>query len=112
MGKFYLLGLIFALGCGGGDEDPVLATVGDVAITAAQLRGYAARLPETMKGEISGVEGYRTYLQDFVDKELLLREARRRGLDQGKTLRRKLAREQQVLPLPAHSKREAQMCSY
>ena len=53
MGKFYLLGLIFALGCGGGDEDPVLAKIGDVEITASQLVGYTARLPEKLKGDIS-----------------------------------------------------------
>ena len=104
MGNFYLLGLIFALGCGGGNEDPVLAKIGDVEITASQLGGYTARLPEKLKGDISG--GYRTYLQDFVDKELLLREARRRGLDQGKTLRRKLAREQQEHVLNVYLKRE------
>lgn len=68
------------LACLGGcalSEDPaLLARVGEAEITAQMLQAFEARLSAAGKGD------HRAHLQTLVDRELLLLEARERGLDQ------------------------------
>jgi len=105
---YFFLGIALVLlgGCGGNGEDPVLARVGDTEITAAQLRHFEERLPKKLKSKKTGVEKYQGYLQDIIDKELLIREARQRRLHEDKALRQKLAREKREHMLNVYLKRE------
>ena len=103
---FWGIALVLLGGCGGNGEDPVLARVGDTEITAAQLRHFEERLPKKLKSKKTGVEKYQGYLQDIIDKELLIREARQRRLHEDKALRQKLAREKREHMLNIYLKRE------
>ena len=71
----------------------VLATVGEVEISAADLVDFESRLSGDRLSEKPGVAGYLDYLQTLIDKELMLQEARRLGLDQDAQLRGKLSKE-------------------
>ena len=108
MMAYFFIGIALVLlgGCGGNGEDPVLARVGDTEITAAQLRHFEERLPKKLKSKKTGVEKYQGYLQDIIDKELLIREARQRRLHEDKALRQKLAREKREHMLNVYLKRE------
>ena len=105
---YFFLGIALVLlgGCGGNGEDPVLAKVGDTEITAVQLRHFEERLAKKLKSKKTGVEKYQGYLQDIIDKELLIREARQRRLHEDKALRQKLAREKREHMLNVYLKRE------
>jgi len=82
-----LLGLLFAA-CG--TEDSVLARVGDTEITEAQLERFAELLPAHLQSKKEGVAVDREYLDSMVDREMLLLEARARGLDTDATVIRQL----------------------
>ena len=79
--------------CGGIDERTVLATVGEVEISASDLLDFENRLSGDRLSEKPGAAGYLDYLQTLIDKELMLQEARRLGLDQDPQLRGKLSKE-------------------
>ena len=74
-------GFLFLLwGCGQAPEDTqLLAQVGDVRISVDDLRNYAGN--SSIEGEVSGVQ-YRDLLQTLIDREVLLVEARLRGVDE------------------------------
>ena len=80
-------------GCGGLDEQMVLATVGEMEISTDDLLEFESRLSGDRLSEKPGAAGYLDYLQTLIDKELMLQEARRRGLDQDPQLRGKLSKE-------------------
>ena len=65
---------LFALfGCT--PDDPVVAQVGDEALTKAEYLRFVERLPPGLQSESA-----RDHLQSLVDQELLMQEARARGL--------------------------------
>ena len=66
-------------GCG--PDEVVLARVGDAEITEAGLERFVDRLPDHLLSDQEGVEADRDHLESMVDQELLLLEARNRGLD-------------------------------
>ena len=66
-------------GCG--KDDPVLARVGDVDIRASAYRSFVERLPASLQSEQEGRAGDLEHLQSMVDRELLFREARAKGID-------------------------------
>ena len=66
-------------GCG--KDDPVLARVGDVDIRASAYRRFVERLPASLQSEQEGRAGDLEHLQSMVDRELLFREARAKGID-------------------------------
>ncbi len=63
-------------------DDPVVAQVGDVALTEAEYRRFVERLPPSLQSEDP-----RDHLQSLVDQELLLQEARARGIEQSDAVR-------------------------
>lgn len=76
-----LLGLGgLALGCGEA-PDPIVARVGSHTISAATLRAFVEKLPEGLRLQEQADVVRRRYLQDLIDRQLLLMEARQRGLD-------------------------------
>ena len=91
---FWGLGLFFSA-CGSGPEPgvDVVAQVADQVITAQALQQFQLDVPALLRSEKEGVEGLRDYLDSMIDMELMLLEARERGLDQGADFERQLQRE-------------------
>ena len=91
---FLGLGLFFSA-CGS-DPEPgvdVVAQVADQVITTQALQQFQLDVPALLRSEKEGVEGLRDYLDSMIDMELMLLEARERGLDQGADFERQLQRE-------------------
>ncbi len=85
--RLFVCGLLLAVaGCGPESEpvtsEIVLATVGGETITALDLHRYERALPDYLRSKKEGVAARGENLQTLVDKELMLREAYKRGLDQ------------------------------
>ena len=74
------IALLAWFGCA--PDDPVVAQVGDVALTEAEYRRFVERLPPSLQSEDP-----RDHLQSLVDQELLLQEARARGIEQSDAVR-------------------------
>ena len=85
--------LLLLAGCG--PDDPVLATVGDTEITATELQLFIDPLPEYLRSDKEGVEADREHLNSMIDRELLLIEARTRGLDTSAVVTRQMKLAQQ-----------------
>jgi len=73
------------------DADASLATVAGKAITVLQLDSYEQALPDHLRSKNEGPKGHRAHLQSLVDKELVLIEARKRGLDKLPALKQALS---------------------
>jgi len=78
--------LLLLAACSSKPAPDVLARVGDVDIRVATLQKFAAGLPAWTQSESAGEAQVREYLQSLVDRELLLAEARARGLDKDPAL--------------------------
>ena len=82
--------------CGCGPDEVVLARVGDAEITEAGLERFVDRLPDHLVSDQEGVEADRDHLQSIIDQELLLLEARNRGLDTTAALVRQMEDEERA----------------
>ena len=78
LGTQILLSLQFA-GCG--EKEPVVARIGDAEIAVADFKRFVGNLPPELRSEKQGREADLDYLNSMVDQELLLMEARARGID-------------------------------
>ena len=88
---FFVCGLLLAVaGCEreSGPATPVLATVAGEEITALDLNRFERELPDYLRSKKEGVAAHRAHLQSLIDKKLVLREARKRKLDQLPGLKR------------------------
>ncbi len=74
------------------DRDAVVARVGDMEITAADLREFSGRMPEQLRGETAGIERAKNHLRTMTDREILRLEAQARGLDQSRGFLKKLSK--------------------
>ena len=61
--------------------DNVAARVGDKEITREDLTLFAAETPALLRSEAAGIDAAKDYLQTLIDMELMLVEARAKGLD-------------------------------
>jgi len=68
----------------------VVARVGEVEIDAPQLLEFEERLHPDLRSKKTGADAYFDYLQTIIDKELMVLEAKKRGLDQRADFRRKM----------------------
>ena len=75
--------LLALFGCA--PDDPVVAQVGDVALTKTEYLRFVERLPPGLQSESA-----HDHLQSLVDQELLLQEARARGIEQSDEVRYQL----------------------
>lgn len=75
-----------AIGCGE-KPDAVVARVGPHPISAAALHAFVEKLPQGLRLQERGDDARRRYLQDLIDRQLLLMEARKRGLDTTEAVR-------------------------
>ena len=90
-----LLGLLVGLGaCGKQEEEEIVAVVGQKAIHAEELRRFVLNLLPGLYTYKQGQEAREDYLQSLIDQELLLLEARNRGLEQDSQLVEKLSSKQ------------------
>lgn len=78
--------LIVSLACSRPDAPPV-ARVGDVPITAVQLRQFAANVLPGLRPTQQGQAARQSYLQTLIDRQLMLRQAREMGLDREPAVR-------------------------
>ena len=76
---------------GPGDAPEVLATVAGHAITTLDLEDYERDLPDYLRSKKKGAPAHGAHLQSLVDRELVLGEAGRRGLDRLPELERTLS---------------------
>ena len=94
--RYFLVALLMLAGCGPesktADSASVLATVAGKAITVLDLKRYEQELPDYLRSKKEGVAAHRVHLQGLVDKELVLREARKRRLDQLPELKHELSK--------------------
>ena len=86
----YWLWLLVCWSCGTPTEDLVVARVGEVEIDAPQLIEFEERLHPDLRSKKTGADAYFDYLQTMIDKELMVLEAKKRGLDQRADFRRKM----------------------
>ena len=71
--------VLVLLGCA--PDEVVLAKIADSEITEAELEQFVARLPKHLHSDEQGIAADREYLESMIDQELLLLEAKNRGLD-------------------------------
>ena len=105
-GSIFLFFCSLICGCGSQSDDFVLARVGQVEITASQLETFENRLSGDRRTKKPGAEGYLDYLQTLIDKEVLLQEARKRGLADQPALRRKIKSERDMRAVKNFLRRE------
>lgn len=74
------------------DPDPIIAQVGDRAITLQQFRAFSRDIPQYLQSEKTGIERVRNHLQTIIDRELLAMEALAQGIDQSPRFLRKMRR--------------------
>lgn len=86
----YWLWLLVCWSCGTPTEDLVVARVGEVEIDVPQLLEFEERLHPDLRSKKTGADAYFDYLQTMIDKELMVLEAQKRGLDQRTDFRRKM----------------------
>lgn len=86
----YWLWLLVLWTCGPPTEDLVVARVGEVEIDVPQLLEFEERLHPDLRSKKTGADAYFDYLQTMIDKELMVLEAKKRGLDQRADFRRKM----------------------
>ncbi len=84
------LWLLACWACGTPTGDLVVARVGEVEIDAPQLLEFEERLHPELRSKKTGADVYFDYLQTMIDKELMVLEAKKRGLDQRADFRRKM----------------------
>lgn len=68
----------------------MVARVGEVEIDVPQLLEFEERLHPDLRSKKTGADAYFDYLQTMIDKELMVLEAKKRGLDQRADFRRKM----------------------
>ena len=102
-----LLGLLVVLGaCGKQEGEEIVAVVGQKAIHAEELRRFVLNLLPGLYTHKQGQEAREDYLQSLIDQELLLLEARNRGLEQDSQLVEKLSSKQRKYIVSALRQRE------
>ena len=74
------------------DPDPIIAQVGDRAVTLGQFRAFSRDIPKYLQSEKTGIERVRNHLQTMIDRELLAMEALAQGIDQSPRFLRKMRR--------------------
>ncbi len=106
--SYCLLGLLVGLLAGGGQvvsgcaerqEEPVVALVNGRAITQTEFDLRWGELSKATRSRYEKEGGKRKFLDELITRELLMQEARRRGLDQDDAIRDKTQRYKEQLIL-------------
>ena len=91
--------LWLSAGCTPPPEEPVLALVNGRAITQYEFDVRWNELSEATRARYDKEGGKRRFLDELITRELLMQEARRRGLDQSDTIRDRAQRYKEQLVL-------------
>jgi len=95
-----LLAITVLMGCRPEAQDsPVLVLVNGKPITQSEFDYRWAALPESTQARYKLEGGKRKFLDDLVSRELLLQEARKRGLDRSLSVRDRVERYREQLVL-------------
>ena len=87
--------LLLTLGaCGDKPDGPAqpLAIINGKPITISEFDLRWSQLPEYARKKYPGVEGRKKFLDELIDREVLLQEAKKRGIDRDRTLLERLER--------------------
>lgn len=104
---FFLLST--ASGCGPQpDDSPTVVIVNGKPITQNEFEFRWSELPASTQARYRSDGGKRRFLDDLISRELLLQEARRRGLDQTPPIRERLERVKEQLTLDELMRAEVQ----
>ena len=76
-----LLGLLAGCGGGGGGDEKIVAEAGDIQITLGEFHEAYNAITPNSRPDISTLEGRRAFANDLVNKEIVLAEGRRMGMD-------------------------------
>ncbi|MGQ0667826.1 MAG: peptidylprolyl isomerase [Nitrospiraceae bacterium] len=100
----FVVGLLAGLGlalasCTTQQEEPVVALVNGRAITQVEFDARWGELSEATRSRYEKEGGKRRFLDELITRELLMQEARRRGLDQNEGIRDKAQRYKEQLIL-------------
>ncbi len=99
-----MLTLTFS-GCGRTD-DLVVAKIGEKKITVRAFKEFVAKLPASQQATKGDIEKVRANLQVLIDRELMMLEARNRGLDTTRAVTEPLKGAKQALVMRALYERE------
>src|SRR5512147_439787 len=102
--SLFLAGLLAASGamlsgCAPQHEEPIVALVNGRAITQTEFDIHWRELSEATRTRYTKEGGKRRFLDELITRELLMQEARRRGLDQNDAIRDKAQRYKEQLIL-------------
>lgn len=86
-------------GCAERQEEPVVALVNGRAITQSEFDLHWSELSKATRSRYEKEGGKRQFLDELITRELLMQEARRRGLDHDDTIRDKTQRYKEQLIL-------------
>lgn len=86
-------------GCGERHEEPVVALVNGRAITQTEFDFRWGELSKATRSRYEKEGGKQRFLDELITRELLMQEARRRGLDQDDSIRDKTQRYKEQLIL-------------
>lgn len=86
-------------GCAPQHEEPIVALVNGRAITQTEFDIHWRELSEATRSRYTKDGGKRRFLDELITRELLMQEARRRGLDQNDAIRDKAQRYKEQLIL-------------
>ena len=73
-------------------DERIVAFVNGKPITQTEFDGEWAELPDATKARYAKEGGKKEYLQEMIDHELLLQEARRQGIDRSDAIRERVRR--------------------
>ena len=102
------LGVLALLLAGCGEDETIVARVGEVEIEQAEFAAFVERLPPGLRSPKEGRAADREHLQSMIDEELMFAEARALGIDTSLAVEhqiREMVRQRLVdlaLPLPVH----------
>ncbi|MXX38347.1 MAG: hypothetical protein F4Z85_09850 [Gemmatimonadetes bacterium] len=77
-----------------GQEDPVVARIGDAEISLSQVEQFVERLPQGLRSQDTGRVAVADHVWSLIDHHLTLEEARRRGLAADAEIQRELAHQE------------------
>ncbi|MCE5194169.1 MAG: SurA N-terminal domain-containing protein [Nitrospiraceae bacterium] len=94
-----ILGIFILVGCSkdGSKKNPVLAKVDGSAITKEDLSRELEALPVFAQKMFDGEEGKSRLIDEIVKKELLYKEAKKKGLDKDPAYAKKIADTQKLI---------------
>jgi len=81
---------VSAAGSDGAKDAHVVATIGDEKIMDADIDAFLSQMPEQARARYESPEGKREFVTSLAEIKLMAQEARKRGLDKGEDMKRKI----------------------